>query len=542
MRMILDSPISAVLVSADRAKALDAEASSQWGLNPFALVEAAGRACASVFVRAFPRFFCGFTPSIAVLAGSGNNAADALVMLRCLVLGEKARPGGASVLCTRIPGAPEQSPFSQALLAVQKLNIPALPWESPNAAAILAAADIVIDGVSGTGLQGPLRGSALAMVQAVNKLRAGSQPPRPFMVSIDVPSGIHDLWTPGMPAAGADATLAIEPQKQSMYTPAARTCAGTILPVGGIFPPALVEKYRDLELITWESAAACIAPVPVDAHKYGRGLAEIWAGSPGSVGAAKLAALGAQAAGAGLVRLIVDPPLYPLAAAAAFGVMVVPGGTDAEQGRFSPNAVLLGPGWGRGQDRLRLLETYLPREAQGLPLILDADAIALAKDMVFHGGVILTPHPGEFAAYTGLSKEEILANPIPALRRFSSQKNIHILLKGHVLYIAAPGGRVGLIDGMNPALAAGGTGDLLAGFCAAIAARQQAGQGFEGFSCAAAAAALLVRAGQSKRIAGRFIDPAELAAEAALIAGKEWLPETAHTARADRRGKRGNYF
>jgi len=208
--------------------------------------------------------------------------------------------------------------------------------------------------------------------------------------------------------------------------------------------------------------------------------------------------------------------------------MVVPDGIINENentSRFSPNAVLLGPGWGRGEDRARLLENYLPLEEHGVPLILDADAILLAKDMVFHGNTLLTPHPGEFAAYTGIPKDEILGNPVPALRCFAAEKKVHILFKSHVLYIVSPDGRLSIIDGMNPVLAAGGSGDVLAGFCAAIVARYaSAARCVESLhDCACAAASLLVRAAESNGIAGAFVDPAELAHAAAAIAGTAWL-------------------
>jgi NAD(P)H-hydrate epimerase len=172
------------------------------------------------------------------------------------------------------------------------------------------------------------------------------------------------------------------------------------------------------------------------------------------------------------------------------------------------------------------LESYLCLEEGGLPLILDADAIALAKDFVFHGNAVLTPHPGEFAAYADISKEEILNNPIPALCRCAVEKQAHILLKSHVLYAVSPDGRIGVIDGMNPALAAGGSGDVLAGFCAAIAARQKP---FDGYACILAAASLLIRAADG--VAASFFDPAELARSASLVAGEAWLPKDAFVRR-----------
>jgi NAD(P)H-hydrate epimerase len=516
---------------------MDAEASANWGLDPFALVEAAGRACAQAFCRAFPREKRE-QRSFAVLAGKGNNTADALVMLRALILDGYARSSACLVVTPQItataataasasPSAAEgKTPLSQAMLAVQKLGVPVAAWDgdaavAEAAAAALARYDVIIDGITGTGLTGPLRGAALEMAEAVNAM-AATAARYPCVVSIDMPSGNYDGWQPFSPMIAAHATLALEPQKLCLYAPAARPYAGDIIPVGGIFPPALIEQYREAELVAWGTAAESIPPVAQTAYKYERGLVEIRAGSTGAAGAARLAALGAQAAGAGLVRLIVDPSLYPVIAPACSGVMVAPDdGDNAANGRFSPNAVLLGPGWGRGEDRLRLLEAYLPLEKSGLPLILDADAIALAKDMVFHGNVLLTPHPAEFAAYTGLSKDEILKGPIPALCRFAREKNVHILLKSHVLYAASPDGRIGIIDGMNPALAAGGSGDVLAGFCAAIAARQKP---FDGYACACAAASLLIKAAESDGVAGAFIDPAELVRPAAAIAGAAWLP------------------
>jgi len=524
----------AALVSTEQARALDTEASAQWGLHPFALVEAAGRACAGVGTRdwglgsccsesdstfrvhpnssnGYPQSLIPSPQSLIVLAGKGNNAADALVMLKTLVLYGFVPASACTVFAVQISDD-AASPLSQAMLAVQKLNIPVMPWNSATAAGMLANADVVIDGIAGTGLTGSLRGVALEMAEAVNALNRE----KTYIVSIDMPSGNFDGWQPGMPIVEAHATLAIEPQKLCVYTPSARRFSGTILPVGGIFPPALIDQYRAAELVTWDITSARIPPVSETAYKYERGLVEIRAGSPGATGAALLAAQGAQAAGAGLVRLMVDPAVYPVIAPGCSGIMVA----ATEDQRFVPDAVLLGPGWGRGDDRRRLLEACVPLEAQGIPLILDADAIMLAKDMVFHGNAIITPHPGEFAAYTGLPKDEILANPVPALRHYAAAKNVHILFKSHVLYVVSPDGRIGVIDGMNPALAAGGSGDVLAGFCAAIAARCRS-RPFDGYACACAAASLLVQA--AKRIGKAFVDPAEFAKSAAAIAGEAWI-------------------
>ena len=515
------------LVCAAGAKALDAEASAQWGLDPFALVESAGRACAEVFLRG--AFGCGDgagSREFTALAGRGNNAADALVMLRALILGGYAEPNSCSVFIAKMPGD-ERTPLSMSALALRKLGVPVSEWATGKAAFAAGSRTgrprVVIDGIAGTGLDGSLRSVALEMAEAANALTRESGEsgfPGHTIVSIDMPSGAFDGWRSGMPIVSAHCTLAIEPGKLCLYSPAVRPYTGAILPVGGIFPPALAGKHGSAELLSWESASARIGPVPNTAHKYERGLVEIRAGSPGATGAARLASLGAQSAGAGLVRLVVDPAVYAVVAPACSGVMVAET-SDASEGRFPPAAALLGPGWGKGEDRMRVLESYLPLEASGLPLVLDADAIALAKDIVFNGNAILTPHVGEFASCTGIPKEEILADPLRVLRGFAEKRKATVILKSHVMHVASPDGRVGIIDGMNPALAAGGSGDVLAGFCAAIAAR-----GFDGYACACAAAALLVRAAEANGAAGSFVDPGELARAAAAIAGSAWIRRT----------------
>jgi NAD(P)H-hydrate epimerase len=124
----------------------------------------------------------------------------------------------------------------------------------------------------------------------------------------------------------------------------------------------------------------------------------------------------------------------------------------------------------------------------------------------------------------GLETPEVLSNSAELAIRAAEEKNAVIVLKGHVIIIAAPDGRMGVIDGMVPALAAGGSGDLLAGITAALAARMVRQGCFSGFSCAAAAVSLFMAAGKALCQTPRFIDPSEIADLVADIAGAAWLP------------------
>jgi NAD(P)H-hydrate epimerase len=256
-----------------------------------------------------------------------------------------------------------------------------------------------------------------------------------------------------------------------------------------------------------------------------------------------------------MIRLVVDDDIYPIVASrASSGIMVVPAGATppGEAAESAADAVLLGPGWGRinnpwTQSRAKVFERALALEKTGTPLVLDAGAIELARGVVFNGNTIMTPHPGEFTRFAGLDKDKILCRPVPVVLEYSRKCNAVIVFKGHVTTIAAPDGRVGVVDGMLPGLASGGSGDLLAGLCVAIAARSAAnkardnvgngdaiaarsaankardnvGNGFDAYVCAAAAATLLIASG--KYFKTRFTDPLEIACKAADLAGEAWL-------------------
>ena len=531
-----------LLVSVEDSRALDAEAQADWGFNAFALIEAAGRLCAEAAAKACaetnPDLFKN-KPMITVAAGTGNNAADALAMLRYYILSSMTDASLSTVILSRRPKEDDGGPCVELLHSLKKMKVPVFAWdeaEGLHADNYLALSDIIIDGIAGTGLSGGLHGTPEEMANAINTVRNSSALTckKPLVVSVDLPSGASDQWALGMPVVKADLTLAIEPRKYCLYTPAARLYGGKIVPVKGVFPKELIASYRGAELLEWDSAGEKVGKIRQDVHKNERGTVEIRAGSPGATGAAVIAGRGAQAAGAGLVRLVVDDGIYPIVASrASSGIMVVPSGVapvDMTKGASAvgtsadgiyTDAVLLGPGWGWAESRAKEFEKALSLEKAGAPLILDADAIELARGVVFNGNAIMTPHPGEFSRLTGIDKDKLLIRPVPILLDYSRKYNAVIVFKGHVITIAAPDGRVGVVDGMLPGLASGGSGDLLAGFTAGIAAGMARRGGFDAYDCAAAAAALLIASG--RRFKARFTDPLEIACGAADLAGEAWL-------------------
>jgi NAD(P)H-hydrate epimerase len=503
-----------ILVSAETSALIDKTAATEWGLNPFALVEAAGRNMADK-LAAFLGPALGSAPIIAFI-GSGSNGADAMVTLKTLILSRIVNPYDCRLVLNRIPLETEQTPRSEAFKTLVKMNVRHSDFMTWKTSPSDKNAGLVIDGVTGTGLKGQLTGTAAEMALEINEMKRKASV---TVASVDVPSGLFDEWTPDMPIVNADVTLAVEPQKLCLYKPSARVFAGDVMSVGGVFPQELLDAFaarENAELFKWETVKTRIPKVAPDAHKYQRGLVEIHAGCVGSAGAARIASAGAQAVGAGLIRLLVDKTLYPILAGLANGAMVAPETDQVD--RWKPDAALLGPGWGDAADRQMLFETTLARAAANdATIVLDADAIPLIKktsSFTLHK-TILTPHVGEFVKFACISKEAALSNPIPILKRVARETQTTILYKSHTLIVADTDGRIGIIDGMTPVLAAGGSGDLLAGVTAGLAARRVASP----FICAVVAASLLVEAGKAMKA---FVDPLELAGTVSRLAFEAW--------------------
>jgi holo-[acyl-carrier-protein] synthase len=222
---------------------------------------------------------------------------------------------------------------------------------------------------------------------------------------------------------------------------------------------------------------------PRDGHKGTFGTVVVLAGSQGYTGAAYLASMGAARSGAGIVRLLVAQSIYPILAQKCTEVVVgpVPEISPGVVGHASLSGILrgfagadagvIGPGLGRDASTRRLVEDLVPRVAA--PLVLDADALNLLSEHRailprLSPQIVLTPHPAEFGRLAGLETSAVQQDRRGIASRFSKVWNKVVVLKGAGTVIAAPDGRVTLNPIATPALASGGTGDVLAGLIAGL--------------------------------------------------------------------------
>jgi ADP-dependent NAD(P)H-hydrate dehydratase / NAD(P)H-hydrate epimerase len=452
------------LVSCSEAARIDAATASSAAIPSLLLMEDASLKIWDAVEGIAEERGAGKERFLLALCGSGNNGGDALAMIR------HARFSGLSRVAAILAKEPGELAATHAA-SLKALGVTILSWTQDRAACerLIREASLIVDGLSGSGLSGPLREPLSSLLAAAN---VAARESGAALASIDLPSGLSDAYEESWPIAEAEWTLSIEPRKACLYFPQARNHCGRILAIEGVFPrdAVVASSARLLE----EEDIPLLAPLPADsAHKGSRGRVAVFAGSEGASGAAVLASRSCLAAGAGVVSLFASPGLFPIVAPMLDAVMVKREPEDFsgfDSSRY--DVVLVGPGWGkdgaRRADLARLLES-------GIPAVIDADAIGLYRELVDSGfrssvTTILTPHPGEFAVLTGVEPGRSLASPDKPLTAAAKALGAVIVLKSHVTWIASPTGEIAVWDGRECGLGTAGSGDVLAGLTAGLLA------------------------------------------------------------------------
>jgi NAD(P)H-hydrate epimerase len=139
------------------------------------------------------------------------------------------------------------------------------------------------------------------------------------------------------------------------------------------------------------------------------------------------------------------------------------------------DAVVAGPGLGQSESVRTFVRNLLDR-CEG-PLVLDADALnAFANEpaaLVGREGrdLIITPHPGEMARLVGCTVDDLQADRIGIARDFARRHKLYVVLKGYRTLVVTPDEKVFVNPTGSPAMATGGTGDVLAGMLASLLAQ-----------------------------------------------------------------------
>lgn len=413
--------------------------------------------------------------NVAVICGPGNNGGDGLAAARLW------RAAGANVRVVTLEAPGRFRGDARANWeAARSAGVPALEWAKEPAASAraLAGADLIVDALFGTGLSRALSGPARRLVDAAN--RSG----RPIL-AIDVPSGLSgDSGRRIGAAISARWTGAIAALKRCHVLYPARENCGDVAVVDIGIPDALVETRRHrFAMIGADEISPLFPARRPDAHKGDFGRVAIVAGSRGKAGAALLCGTGALRAGAGLVTIAAPAsiergflPRLPEAMTlplpedgGALSPEAAPAVADLLKGMDAAGA---GPGIGTGPGAAAVVAALIDAR---VPAVFDADALNLPSGPEAfrrrRAPTILTPHPGEAGRLLGRSIREVQADRPAAAAELARRSRSVVVLKGAPTLTADPSGMLWCNGSGSPALAKGGTGDVLTGIAASFLAQ-----------------------------------------------------------------------
>jgi NAD(P)H-hydrate epimerase len=508
------------LVTVSQMQAIEKEADAG-GLSYEQMMENAGQGLADVI---YDLFEDEEPMEIVGLVGPGNNGGDTLVALSELAAqGWKARAylvkRKKDDLIKRFTEAGGE--FLSGENAFERL------------AEAIGTADVLLDGVLGTGTKLPLKKDVAELLSEVNDTLDGLDALRgPLVVAVDCPSGVDcDSGEVADETIGADLTVTMAAVKQGLLKLPAFEYVGELEVVDIGLPDDLPSwKELNVEVAEAEAVAALLPERPIDAHKGTFGTALIAAGSVNYTGAVVLAGEAAYRVGAGLVTMAVPAPVQ-VALAGRFpeatwvllphelGVISANGAEVLAKNFERASALLVGPGFGTENVTKEFVENviegryaakkstqrigFVRQEAEKKeetnsklpPMIFDADGLKLLAQIKdwqtkIPAAAVLTPHPGEMSVLTELSKDEIQENRLEIASRFAKEWGHVVVLKGAFTVVASPDGRTTIIPVASPALARAGTGDVLAGLIVGLRA-----QGLDAYESAVAGAWIHAQAG-----------------------------------------------
>ena len=410
---------------------------------------------------------------VGILAGPGHNGGDALVVARELHF------RGYQVWIYQ-PFSQLKELTSQHFQYAQNLGITCYQEISqiPNC-------DFLIDGLFGFGLERKITDS---IATAINYFNSKNQP----IISIDIPSGLHtDTGEVLGTAIQANYTFCLGLWKQGLLQEQALPYVGKAelidfdISLADIH--AVLGNNPQIKRITKTTALSTLPlPRPLITHKYKQGHLLLICGSKRYAGGAILTGLGARASGVGMLSIAVPESLKMLLVSHLPEALIigcpetetgnlpfVGCGSDSEMHLIDLNSfttIACGPGLTK--DSISLIPEIIKCEC---PLILDADALNILAQLGTiptlkprKSATVLTPHTGEFQR---LFPNISYTNRIKAVQIAAQESGAVVLLKGARTAISNPQGGVWINTESTPALARGGSGDVLTGLLSGLLAQ-----------------------------------------------------------------------
>lgn len=391
---------------------------------------------------------------VTCICGSGNNGGDGIA-LAC-ILAKKGIPVRI-VLVASIDRMSDESLYYLEL--AKTLHVPvSSQWEPVNN-------EVLIDALFGIGLNRPVEGMFAKLIESMND--SGKR-----ILSADIPSGLNAATGEILGVSvHAEETVTMQYPKTGMFlcTGPAQTGRLSICSLGSEIPFNHSQDYFWQE---YEDVHSVLPPRPFDSHKGQNGHSLLCVGSNRYIGAALLASKAALRTGCGILSVCVPNSVRPAFSTLPEAITIPAGSFDwdrvscltAVQALAGKSSVGIGCGIGSG-DITVLLHAAL---TSGIPTVLDADALnCLSRNRgllsLLHEKVVITPHAGEMARLLNCSVNDVLSDPLSCVKTFPCVT----LLKGPTTLVS-DGKVIWFCTEGTPALAKGGSGDVLTGIITAL--------------------------------------------------------------------------
>ena len=441
------------LYRAEQVRAMDRFAIGELGIPGIELMRRAGSAPFHALSEHWPA-----ARTLSVVCGSGNNGGDGYVLARLAV-----EAGWDVRVYPLAPPATLQGDALTACREYQAADGPLLDFVPAD----FEGAQVLVDGLLGTGLDREVTGLYAEVIRGMNRFDGG-------ILALDIPSGLHaDTGRTLGEAVKADLTVTFIGLKQGLFTGYGPEHCGELVFADLDAPPSVRASQPPSAwlLPLWQTGLPRRAR---GAHKGNFGHVLVVGGAPGFCGAARMAAESAARIGSGLVSLATHPDHAALMNIGRPELMCHGVSTAVELRPLLARAsvVAVGPGLGLGQagwGRV-LFEAVLD---SGLPLVVDADALnLLAIAPLKRDDWVLTPHPGEAARLLKTTSAAIQADRFAAISALREKYGGTVVLKGAgTLIMGGATPEPFVCTQGNPGMASGGMGDVLTGVITGLLAQ-----------------------------------------------------------------------
>ena len=429
------------------------------GFPSLLLMETAGRGIAEVIKEKYSP-----CKEILILAGSGNNGGDGLVVGRLLdiwnynvkiiIVGQK----------DKLNNDPLKNYKSCKLrdLEIQFLNS---QKDLNGLKETIFNSDLIVDSLLGTGLSGDLREPYLSIVKLINSSSKN-------VIAVDIPTGINGKSGKVMgEAVKAEITVTMAFNKVGHHIYPGKAHTGELVTVDIGIPDKYVEKDNyNHHTLRLEEANELLPPRSNNGHKGTFGKVLVVGGSVGYEGAPALTGESALKMGSGLVKVLVPESINQTVS--GYCKELTSGCLSKQKLKESIDkydVIVLGPGLGVGESQKEIVSYLLNNSTT--PLVIDADGLnnlSLKELKNTNCEVVLTPHPGEFSRLINKPIKEIQNNRLKYIREFAREYKTNVLLKGASTLISDKTGNVYINQTGNDGMATAGSGDVLTGIISSL--------------------------------------------------------------------------